>query len=190
METQTGIGWLGIGTAVSVALLTLYPAWWAFIVPDAGVSRSRLASLRWAVVALFVLALLVIPASLANLGWVIVPALPLLIGVAYVIAHKNATVYFERKQCREPIGSFLGFFGPLILILIGLVAMSIGQFVVAAHVNDAAVRSMAPVMFVSFAVLAYVPPVVAAVLLFRQYRAHIDRCALFDAPDTADEPTS
>lgn len=186
METQSGIGWLGIGTALTVALLTLYPAWWAFIVPPGGASASRLASLRWTVVALFALAILVIPASIANLGWVIVPALPLLLGVAYVIAHNVATAYYERKRCREPLASFLGFFAPLMLILLALVTMSIGQFVVAAHVNEEAVRSMAAVMFASFAVLAYVPPIVAAVLLIRQYRQHLGRCALFDQTDAAE----
>jgi len=170
METLAGIGVLGFVTASTFFVLALYPAFWLrwAALNDAPATRLREASTLTVMLALCGLA--VIPASIYNVGWVILPLGFVLLSASYALTHRLVVRTMAAQDRREPLWSLLGFSAVLGLVLVAVLVGSAQQGSVAAHADDENMRKLSTSGVASVVVLGAVPPIIALAMVGVDYR--------------------
>lgn len=170
METLAGIGALGFVTASAFFVLALYPAFWLrwAALNGAATTRRREASALTVMLALCGLA--VIPASIYNFGWVILPLGFVLLSACYALTHRLVVRTMADQGRPEPLWSLLGFSVVLGLVLVAVLVGSAQQGSIAAHADDEIMRKLSTTGVASVVVLGAVPPIIALAMVGVDYR--------------------
>ncbi len=172
MGSESGFGWLGVGTMLFGAALLAYPAWWAFVKMPLAEHSWR----RWEISFLIGLTALsvmaVIPVSYGSAGWMSVPPLIILLVTDYAVVHSAVATWHEVSGRRESVGTFLGFLVPLLVLVAGVVAVSFKQIAVEIHGNNPSMQGMDQPFMITFGMLAVLPPGIAASVVVRRYLRH------------------
>lgn len=170
METLEGIGALGMLTAFAFFVLALFPAFWLRWAARNGASVTRLREASVLTVTLALCGLAVIPASIYNFGWVILPLGFVLVSATYALTHRLVIRTLAAQGRREPMWSLFGFAAVLGLVLVAVLVGSAQQGSIAAHADDESMRKLSTSGVASIVVLGAVPPVIALAMVGIDYR--------------------
>jgi len=170
MGVTVGIGPLAIGTtAVALVLLAVPAVWGAVLLRSADLSSSERTGL-WLLLGLsFVGVVGVIPASLVNVAWILMPALIVLLAVDYAVVHSLLSRHLAKGERRESLGVFLAFVVPPTLLSVLTLVTAFSQLGEAVDSADQAMRGMGGLAFLSFALLGALPTALASIAITRRF---------------------
>ena len=170
MGVTVGIGPLAIGTTAVALVLLAIPTWWgAVLLRSADLSSSERTG-RWLLLGVaFVSVVGVIPASLINVAWILMPALIVLLAVDYAVVHYLLARHLARGERRESLGVFLAFVVPPTLLSALTLATALSQLSDAVGSADQAMRGMGDLAFLSFALLGALPTALASIAVTRRF---------------------
>lgn len=170
METLAGIGVLGFVTAATLVVLAVYPALWLRWAARNGAAATRLREASTLTILLAACGLAVIPASIYNFGWVILPLGLVLLSASYALTHRLVVRTMAAQGRREPLWSLLGFSVVLGLVLMAVLVGSAQQGSVAAHADDENMRKLSTSGVASVVLLGAVPPMIALAMVGVDHR--------------------
>ncbi len=171
MQGHDTVGWLGFATMLFMWAFVSYPAWCAITLRDR-VAPAHSWLQRVSVTLTIIASVMVVPASLLDMGWVIIPAAIFLLAIDYGSTEKILVELNEREGTVQGVASFLALFAPL-LVLCVLVAVAVGsEYSMALQDDASAIGMMRELALTSFTILGIVPLTVSVVFVLLSYVRH------------------
>ncbi|GEM_PF-4492283 len=164
MRAEEGIGLLAFLTALFTWGFMAYPAWCAFHLRDCALGRYTWQH-RVSLAATALLGFVIIPASLFDVGWVLIPATLCLLAVDYITTQQVVLEVNETHGPCEPVRAFWGLFVPLLVLTVMSVGVVVFEYLAAVEESSLTISTLRNPALLSFVLLGVGPLVTAVVYL-------------------------